>query len=215
LDNDVNALVLAEKNFGEFYDYENLMYVTVGEGIGVVIFLNGSIFRGHNGGAGEFGHISIDHRGKPYDCGNIGCLEEYISWPTIYSKIVASIAKRKPTKILSLVNGDLNSVTPIVFRESLEANDPLAIEIIEDVSSYLGAGIVSLVNLFNPHGIILGGELAQNNPLLHKRVKEIISNQGLKHLTKGIEIRSASLGENFDLVGTAEVLLKDIFNFSI
>jgi predicted NBD/HSP70 family sugar kinase len=81
LENDANAIALAEKQFGAYKKYKNLVYVTIGDGVGAGIIVNGSIFRGCNGGTGEFGHTSIDRNGIYCDCGNRGCLENYVSWP--------------------------------------------------------------------------------------------------------------------------------------
>jgi N-acetylglucosamine repressor len=215
LDNDVNAIALAEKNFGAFQEFDNLIYIRVDQGIGVGIYMNGSIYRGHFGGAGEFGHISIDHSGIRCECGNVGCLENYVSWSAIYSKIIVAITKGRPTMMMDFVNGDVNKITPRDFRRAIDQHDSLAIAIIDEIANYLGVGIVNLVNLFNPQGIIIGGELAHNNSILLSKVKDIINQQALKTLTKGLEIHSASLGENFEVIGAAAVLLREMFHFSL
>ncbi len=215
LDNDVNALVLAERNFGRYKEFDELMYVTIDQGIGVGIYQNGSIFRGQNGGAGEFGHISIDHRGKPCDCGNMGCLEEYIGWPAIYSQIIGAITKGKETQVLEMADGEIQNITPRMLRQALEVGDALAISIFEQIATYLAAGLVTLIHLFNPEGIIIGGELAQNNVLLHKKVNQLVSKQAFTYLIKDLKIRSASLGSDFGVIGAAAILLRDLFHFSM
>lgn len=87
LENDANAIALDEKQFGAYRKFKNLVYVTIGDGVGAGIIVNGSIFRGGNGGTGELGHTSIDRNGIHCDCGNRGCLENYVSWLAIYSKL--------------------------------------------------------------------------------------------------------------------------------
>ncbi|MCG2761562.1 MAG: ROK family transcriptional regulator, partial [Candidatus Atribacteria bacterium] len=137
LENDANAIALAEKQFGAYKKYKNLVYVTIGDGVGAGIIVNGSIFRGGNGGTGELGHTSIDRNGIYCDCGNRGCLENYVSWPAIYSKVSSSIAQGKHTMMLELAKGDIDRVTPSIFLNALEKDDQLAKEIMEEVAGYL------------------------------------------------------------------------------
>ncbi|WP_242698001.1 ROK family transcriptional regulator [Bacillus sp. SD088] len=105
LDNDSNAAVLAEKEIGDYQDYKNILYVILSDGVGAGIVLNNSLFRGHKGGAGEFGHTIVESNGIRCECGNKGCLESYVSWPAIHSRIYASIGKREYSKMIELVSG--------------------------------------------------------------------------------------------------------------
>ncbi|HAJ95951.1 MAG TPA: transcriptional regulator, partial [Actinobacteria bacterium] len=112
LENDTKAIVLAEKRFGAYRKFKNLIYITVDDGVGAGIVVDGHIFRGCNGGTGEFGHTSIDRNGIRCDCGNRGCLENYINWPAVYSRILSSMEQGKSTIIMKLVKGDINQITP-------------------------------------------------------------------------------------------------------
>ncbi|GAG93254.1 unnamed protein product, partial [marine sediment metagenome] len=120
LENDTNAIVLAEKRFGEYRKFKNLIYITIDDGVGAGIVVNGHIFRGCSGGTGEFGHTTIDRNGILCDCGNRGCLENYVNWPAIYSKVLSSIEEGKHTMMLELVKGDINQITPSIFRSALK-----------------------------------------------------------------------------------------------
>jgi len=215
LENDANAIALAEKQFGAYKKFKNLVYITIGDGVGAGIIVNGSIFRGRNGGTGEFGHTSIDRNGIYCDCGNRGCLENYISWPVIYSNVLSSISQGKHTMMLELSKGDIDRVTPSIFLNALEKNDQLAKEIMEEVAGYLATGIVNLVNLLNPDIIILGGKVAYNNHFLLSQVKKLVFKQALTILTNKLEICSTSLGENFRMIAAATIPLQEIFHFSI
>lgn len=215
LDNDTNAYLLAEKTIGDFSHYQNMLYVTIGDGLGASILMNGSIYRGFKGGAGEFGHTTIDRAGVRCDCGNVGCLENYVSWPTIYSKLVSSLAKGKTSRISDLVEQDVGRITPAVFRQALAEQDPLAVSILEETASYLASGLVNLIHLFNPEVIILGGEIAFENELLIAKVKDYVREYAHGILTEELEIRPNSLGENVEVAGAAAVLLQDTFQFSL
>jgi len=215
LENDTNATVLAEKRFGAYKKFKNLVYITVDDGVGAGIVVNGHIFRGCSGGTGEFGHTTIDRNGIRCDCGNRGCLENYVNWPAIYSKVLSSIEQGKHTMMLELVKGDINQITPSIFRSALKKNDQLAKEIITDTAAYLATGIVNLVNLLNPDIIILGGKVAYDNHFLISQVKKLVFQQALTNLTDRLEICPISLGKDFRIIASAAIPLQEIFHFSV
>ncbi|MFZ3106496.1 MAG: ROK family transcriptional regulator, partial [Candidatus Hydromicrobium sp.] len=215
LENDTNAIVLADKRFGEYGKFKNLIYITIDDGVGAGIVVNGHIFRGCSGGTGEFGHTTIDRNGILCDCGNRGCLENYVNWPAIYSKVLSSIEEGKHTMMLELAKGDINQITPSIFRSALEKNDQLAKEIITDTAAYLATGIVNLVNLLNPDIIILGGKVAYNNHFLIDQVKKLVFQQALTNSTDRLEICPISLGKDFRIIASAAIPLQEIFHFSI
>ena len=215
LENDANAIALAEKRFGKHRKYKNLVYITIGDGVGAGIIVNGSIFRGCSGGTGEFGHTSIDRNGIYCDCGNRGCLENYVNWPAIYSKVLSSVAQGKHTMMSELVKGDISQITPTIFRDALKKNDQLAKEIMKDTAAYLATGMVNLVNLLNPDIIILGGKVAYDNHFLLSQVKKLVFKQALAILTNKLKICSTSLREDFRMIAAATIPLQEIFHFSI
>jgi predicted NBD/HSP70 family sugar kinase len=217
IENDMNAIVLAEKKFGDFSKYQNLIYILVGGGVGAGVIINDSVLRGSRGGAGEFGHTSVDRTGIPCECGNRGCIENYISWPAIRSRIM----ERAKTDHSSATNNgwlrDLKAaeITPDDFLGAVEAGDHLANTIMENIVTYMGVGLVNLVNMFNPDIIILGGEMIGSKGILLGRLKEYIKRHALGFSTEGLQIYSSSLGENAPLVGAASVLLEEYFRFSL
>lgn len=215
LENDANAIALAEKRFGAYRKFKNLIYITIGDGVGAGIIVNGSIFRGCRGGAGEVGHTSIDRNGIPCDCGNTGCLENYVSWPAICSKVLSSVAQGKPTMMSELVKGDISQITPSIFRDALKKNDQLAKEIMKDTAAYLATGMVNLVNLLNPDIIILGGKVAYDNQFLLSQVKKLVFQKALNILTDKLEICPTSLEKDFRIIAAATIPLQEIFHFSI
>ncbi len=215
LENDANAIALAEKQFGDYKKYKNLVYVTIGDGVGAGIVINGSIFRGSSGGTGEVGHVSIDRNGIYCDCGNRGCLENYVSWPVIYSKTLSSVSQGKHTMMVKIAKGDINRITPSIFRAALKKDDQLAKEITKEVAGYLATGIVNLVNLLNPNIIILGGKVAYDNHFLLSRVKKLVFKQALAILTDKLKICPTSFGENFRMIAAATVPIQEIFHFSV
>ncbi|MEJ8548314.1 ROK family transcriptional regulator [Brevibacillus borstelensis] len=215
LDNDANAIVLAEKNFGVGMGAENLLFVTIGEGVGSGLVVNGSIFRGSRGGAGELGHTTVDRAGMRCDCGNVGCLENYVGWPAVYTSVLSAITRGKETLALELAGGDMSRISPEVFRTALQQGDQVCQDIVEEMASYLSIGIVNLVNLFNPSLIILGGELMRDNQLLFARIQKQVKEQAMSIMTEGLEFRSTALGADFEVKAAAAVLLQEVFHFSL
>ena len=215
IDNDTNASLMAEKAFGIHKHSKNLIYVTIGDGVGAGILVNDSIFRGFHGGAGEFGHTTIDYKGPPCHCGNVGCLENYVSWQTIYARILTLIGNGENTLLTELAGDDPTKITPDIFRTAINQGDQLSHSIVDEIALYLSAGIVNLVNLYNPEKIIIGGDLAYKNPHLIKKVNELVSSQSLETLTAGLEVCASSFGDDVEVIGSVSLLLHDLFHFKL
>jgi N-acetylglucosamine repressor len=211
IDNDANAIALAEMKYGLHGDKKNLIYIQLGEGLGSGIVLQESIFRGTHGGAGEFGHISIDREGILCECGNIGCLENYVSWPAVYSKILSSINKGKQTMLLDDCRGDVTSITQETFFNALEKRDELALEIAEETAGYLANGIVTLVNLFNPDVILIGWETIKSDSYFMNIIREKVKKYAFNIFTDGLQIQTTTLGIDYQLKGAASIALQEIF----
>lgn len=215
LDNDTNAYILAEKYFGAHQNIQNMIYIEIGEGVGAGIFVNGTIFRGASGSAGEFGHTTIDRGGMKCDCGNNGCLENYVSWPAIYSRILTFLSNGKDSVIKEMVDGDITKIAPDVFVKAVNLGDHLALKILDEIVHYLASGIINLIHLFNPEAIILGGEIILNNAILLSKINEYVSKHALEAPLEDVTIKSTSLGQEFEMVGAASVILQEKFQFTL
>ncbi|KKI92483.1 transcriptional regulator [Bacillus sp. SA1-12] len=215
LDNDTNAYILAEKNFGLYSSNQNMIYITQGDGVGAGIVVNGEIYRGHNGGAGEFGHTSIDRGGFQCECGNIGCLENYVSWPAIFSRILSSLSSGRSSKMLEMVNGNMTDITPAIFSEALHEEDELAIKLTDETVSYLSKSVINLVHLFNPEVIIIGGDVVANNPIYLAKLRTSVLENVMEAMAEDLKISLPSLGGDLEMIGAASVLLQDKFRFSL
>ncbi|MFD1427363.1 glucokinase [Kroppenstedtia sanguinis] len=145
--NDVQAMGLGEQRFGAGKNVNDFICVALGTGVGGSIITNGKLVRGHLGAAGELGHMILIPEGRRCPCGNRGCLEAHVSGVAIESLYQErySVAKK----------GQL------IFKEALE-NDPHALAVVEHYLMDLTTGLTSLVNIFNPEKVILGGGVAQS-----------------------------------------------------
>jgi N-acetylglucosamine repressor len=216
LDNDTNAFVLAENYFGSFGQYKDLVYITIGDGVGSGIMVNGKIIRGYKGSSGELGHTTIVKGGQKCECGNEGCLENYVNWPAIYSKIVTALMSRgKETIIKDLVGENLNRITPAVFVQALKEGDTLCLQIMEEIVSHLSSGIINTIHLLNPEVIILSGEIVQENDLFVNLLKRYVTMQVIPILKEEVNIQPTSLGAEFEMLGAAAIILQEKYQFTI
>ncbi|MFS0821483.1 ROK family transcriptional regulator [Bacillus sp. 1P02SD] len=216
IDNDTNAYVLAENYFGSFMKYKDLVYITIGDGVGSGIMFNGQIIRGNKGSAGELGHTSVVKGGLKCECGNEGCLENYVNWPAIYSKIVSAVMTQgKETSIRNLIKGDFKSITPAVFVEALNEGDGVCYQIVEEIVSHLSTSIINLIQLLSPEVIILSGEIVQGNPIFIDLLKEKVSKHVIPILREEVNIQPTSLGAEFEMLGAAAVILQEKYQFAI
>lgn len=214
IDNDTNGSLLAEKGYGHYQQAKNLIYVTIGDGVGASVLVNDAIYRGYLGGAGEFGHTTINFNGPICECGNIGCLENYVSWQTIQSRMEEEMASGKKST-MSMWLKDNEQLTIEKFQQAVLQEDPLALAILDDVAFYLGIGLVNLINLFNPEKIIVGGELANDNPYFIRKLNEFVLKHSLETHTEKFAILPSSFGADSEVIGAASVLLHDLFHSTI
>lgn len=214
IDNDTNGSLLAEKGYGHYQQAKNLIYVTIGDGVGASILVNDAIYRGYLGGAGEFGHTTINFNGPVCECGNIGCLENYVSWQATQSRIEEELSQGKQS-ILSDVLKKKGQLTIETFHQAVLQQDPLALSIMDNIAFYLGVGLVNIINLFNPEKIIVGGELANNNPYFIQKLNEFVLKHSLETHTENFEILPSSFGDDSEVIGAASVLLHDLFHSTI
>ncbi|WP_235491792.1 ROK family transcriptional regulator [Leifsonia sp. Root112D2] len=150
VDNASNLAALAEARLGAARGKENAVFLDIGDGIGSGLLLNGRLFRGHNGSAGEFGHITIRENGPLCRCGNRGCLEAIAGGPAILEALKPTYG---PLKL-----GDL------VIRAM--AGDDACIRAIADAGKHIGVAAANLCNLLDPERIVVGGDLARSGELL-------------------------------------------------
>ena len=162
VDNDVNALTVAEQWFGRGHGVDDFVVVSVGDGVGAGIVVGGSLFRGADGAAGELGHLPIAGETARCRCGRLGCLEAVSGDQAVKDYVAAAIASGQQSE---LTGPDLGPPTIEAVRLAAERGDPVARAAIEKAGRMLGLGIASLVNLLNPRLVILSGEGTLAGPL--------------------------------------------------
>jgi len=200
--NDVEIATLGEMKFGAGKDFKNLVCVFVGTGVGSGIVINGKLFTGATGTAGEIGHIVVDYGGRQCGCGAMGCLEAYASRSAVEKRITGALKKGRNSIILDYLE-DGKPMSSSMIRKSLEQDDELVTQALDEASEYLSAGLASIINFINPELIILGGGLIDaidyfyNKTILKAHVK------ALPVAVSKIQFKKAQLGDYSGVIGAA------------
>jgi glucokinase len=163
VDNDANAAALAESLWGSARGYRSVFYATLGTGIGTGIVLDGRIYYGRTGAAGEGGHITIDWHGPKCGCGKRGCIEALASGPAIAQRARDKILAepRRGGRILELAHGDVTEVQSEHLAAAWRAGDPLATEVLEETAQLLTVWLGNIVDLLEPEIMVIGGGLGE------------------------------------------------------
>ena len=201
--NDASAATLGEYHFGAGKGVNNLIYLTVGTGIGGGIIINGKLYSGPRGSAGEIGHMTIDVNGPRCNCGNIGCLEMLASGTAVAREAIRRIGRGEESSLTEIVEGKIEDITAEKVGVAAQGGDPLALEVISKVAAYLGVGMVNLVNIFNPEMIIVGGGVAQMGDLLLGPARQVVKERAFQLSAQAVRIVPAQLGENAGVLGAA------------
>ena len=205
LDNDMNASAVAELLFGHGKGLRSFVYVGVTNGIGAGIILDGRPFRGHGGFAGEFGHTSIAVDGPVCACGNTGCLELYASIPALVARIGADARS----------NG--HAGTPPAWEgiaAALQAGNAWFLPQVQAACRCLSAGIVSLVNLFDPQAVFLGHELALAGETVRQEILEAVHQRVLAPQHQSLPILYSAFGPRAPLHGGAALVFDHVLHAS-
>jgi glucokinase len=201
--NDASAGALGEHHFGAGRGVNNLVYLTVGTGIGGGIIINGKLYLGQSGSAGELGHMTIDVNGPTCSCGNIGCWEMLASGTAIAREAIRQISQGEESSLSQMAGGKIENITAEKVEAAARGGDGLASGVICKAATYLGVGMVNLVNIFNPEMIIVGGGVAQMGDLLLEPARRVVKERAFQLSAQAVRIVPAQLGDNAGVLGAA------------
>jgi glucokinase len=201
LENDANAAALGEHRFGAGRGVQNMIYVTASTGIGGGLILNGQLYSGTTGAAGEIGHMTVLPWGPYCGCGNRGCLEALASGTAIAREGRELVRRGVPTLIAELAAGHPERVTAKLVAKAADKGDIEAQEILAEAMTYLGVGMASLVNLFNPELIVIGGGLTNMGEGLFGPVRRAIERRAFTAAARAVNVVPAELGDDVGVLG--------------
>ena len=199
VNNDAELGALGEWAAGAGRGERNLAYIKVGTGIGAGLLLDGQIYRGVTGSAGEIGHLTIEENGPVCSCGNHGCLEALAGGRAIALQAQEAVKGGSRTQLSNIQPVD--SITAREVASAARRGDLLAQQILRQAGERLGVAIAGLVNLVNPGMVIIGGGVAQAGDILMEPLRQAVERRSLPASTRAVRITTAMLGRRSSSMG--------------
>jgi len=208
VDNDANAAAFAETNVGAAAGYANVLFVTLGTGIGGAVMIDGSLYRG-GGFAGEWGHVQVDGDGLLCDCGKRGCWETRASGPALV-RLATQVVSTNPDSSLARIldPGEISGETVVA---AADAGDETARALVTEVGRSFGQGLAGLVNIFDPELIVIGGGLGSVGESIVGPARRVLTDAlhgGRLRVPPAVQV--ASLGPSAGAVGAALLAVEEI-----
>lgn len=211
VDNDANCAALGEMWKGAGEGLKDLVCVTLGTGVGAGIITNGEIVHGSNGSAGEIGHItSILDGGARCNCGKCGCLETIASAAGIVRIALSKMKQDQPMSRLFTHYRQTNQMSAKAVFDFARLGDFLALEVVREITMYLGVALANIANTLNPEAIVLGGGVSKAGDILLLTVKQFFDQFTFPQVKKSTQLRLAKLGNDAGVVGAAWLVKKEL-----
>jgi glucokinase len=206
VDNDANAAAAGEAKFGAGIGTPNFFMLTLGTGVGGGIIIDGKVFRGVTGAAAELGHISIDYNGAQCNCGNKGCIEAYVGQRYFSKRTAEQLRDNPKSKILELINGDIDKLEPFIIFKAAEAGDKFAKDVLAEFGFYVGIAISSLINIFDFELAIVGGGISAAGSFIFDPMIKTAKERVLSVHKDKFKIVPAELGNRAGILGAAALV---------
>ena len=204
LENDANAAAFGEYKAGKAKNTTNFVALTIGTGIGSGVVLDGKIYRGNNGIAGELGHSVIKLGGRQCSCGRKGCIDVYASATGLITTTKEAMETNKESLMWQLSKGDIKNVTGITAFKAARQNDKTALEVVNSYVEVLAAAITNIINTFQPDMITIAGGISKEGDFLLNPVKSLVEKESLKNPAKpSPKIEIAQLQDKAGVIGAA------------
>jgi predicted NBD/HSP70 family sugar kinase len=207
IDNDSSLIALAEWKLGAARRRQNAMVINISWGIGLGMILNGSLFRGQNGFAGEFSHIPLFTNNKICNCGKMGCLETEASLQVIAEKAIHGLNEGR-TSILKNLSPIHIEDTSKVIMEAAVKGDKYAVELLSQAAYHIGRGVAILIHILNPELIVLSGRGALAGRLWLAPVQQALNEHCIPKIAENIEIMISPLGYHAEHLGAAALVME-------
>jgi predicted NBD/HSP70 family sugar kinase len=200
----VRAMAVTEERFGQAKGLRNFLLVSVGWGIGSAIFIDGRLYVGRDGLAGELGHTTVEENGERCSCGNQGCLELLSSAAAIVRRVRSELERGIDSTLTRETGGNLDQLTVEVIAAAAKSGDRLSERILSEAGTHLGIALASIVNFINPERVILAGKVPQAaggillSPLLYS-----LRHRALRNAVKDLAVVVSEFDEEAAAVGMA------------
>lgn len=208
IDNDANCSIVAEHWLGVAQGLKNVLMLTLGTGIGGSVIINGKIYRGSRDTGGEFGHITISNKGPKCSCGNYGCLESFAAVNPTLNRAKEKLKREEISS--SLNNYKLADLNIYDIYLNAEKGDLFSQKILNESGTYLGIGIASLCNIFNPDMVIIGGRFSRATKYLIPAATNEAYKRAFRENIESCKIVKAKLGNRSSRIGIAKIIFESI-----
>jgi glucokinase-like ROK family protein len=214
VDNDANAAAQAEHLFGVAKGVQNFISVFAGVGVGGGLFLNGELYRGAGGYAGEIGHTNfmVDHYRRPCRCGNRGCWETSVAQDSVIERVRTRLAVGRNSLISRLMAEQNSPLTVPLIVQAADAGDAEAREALVETGSLMGLGVANLVSVFNPDLVVLGGPLTAAGEYLLPAIAEAVEGTVLPEIHRQVKIVLSAFGADASLMGAVALVVEAILS---
>jgi glucokinase len=207
LENDANAVAVAEHTWGQGQGVDDLVAISVGTGIGAGIILGGKLRHGFNGTAGEIGHTVIDQDGPAWPASNRGCLEAMASRTAIAKRLARAVKKGAKTDLAVDADGNADAIRSGLLRDAAAAGDKRVLKELRESARLIGIAVGNVVNLINPEMIVLGGGLIEAcGEFMIDRIDQTAREHAIANAAENVKIVCSELGDDAGLLGAAALV---------
>ena len=203
------SMALAELWYGIGKDVDDFILLDIGQGIGLGIVINKTLFEGSGMKSGEIGHLVVDPEGRRCTCGKRGCLESVSSGMAITAIMQEKLKHGVESKISDLIHYRIDDLTVVDIVDAADMNDAPSIEVLRNAGEKLGKAISYIINLFNPELIILGGQLSKAGSHLIKPLLHAAEEHSIPNLYSDVSIKLSQLGPHSASLGAATMAIND------
>jgi glucokinase-like ROK family protein len=204
---------LAEYWYDSTTGVQDLIYATVGTGVAAGIIHRGELYLGTNSSAGELGHITVLPDGPVCACGNRGCLQQLVSEDAIAQRARVALRASHDGALMEAVGNHPEQLVASQVLEAAEAADPTALQVVGEAADFLAIGVATLINLFNPQVVYLGGPVIEQSATMYARVAEQVQKRAMAYPLSALSIRQGTFGSEAGAVGAAVLVLKHASSF--
>ena len=203
--NDANCAALGEQRFGSGKNFKNLVFITLGTGVGAGIIIDGKLFEGLGCAGAEAGHMGIEIGGDKCNCGNKGCWEEYISAKAFIEQTAVAIKENPNSMLASICKDGISGKSAFIAARE---GDSVAKNVVEKYINYVTYGLINLTNILHPQAFVLGGGIANEGPELILPVKNMLNKYiDYNGFYPYVDVVSASLGNDAGYMGAAALVM--------
>ncbi len=206
IDNDSSLIALAELKWGIARNRQNVMVINVGWGVGLGIIINGKLFRGNDGFAGEFSHIPLFENNKLCSCGKYGCLETETSMKVVVENAIKGLTEQRPT-LLQGLSAEHIEVSAKAIIEAVKKGDKFSIEVLSQSAYNIGRGVAILIHLLNPELVVISGIGSLAGKTWVAPIQQAINEHCIPKIAENTHIQISTLGYDAELIGAAALVM--------